>query len=107
MGARIRDLTAGLRKMTAGTSGVSPDLSMATDPPRPTMDSDSSNHELADGATDMNLYTADLMVTDRMHDRERDFEANRLAALAREPREPERTRRAGASGSGGRPAGSG
>ena len=35
----------------------------------------------------MNLYTADLMVSDRMHDRDRAFEANRLAALAREPRE--------------------
>ena len=34
----------------------------------------------------MNLYTADLMVRDRMEDRERDFEANRLAALARAPR---------------------
>ena len=35
----------------------------------------------------MNLYTADLMVNDRMHDRDRAFEANRLAALAREPRD--------------------
>ena len=35
----------------------------------------------------MNLYTADLMIADRMHDRDRAFEANRLAALAREPRE--------------------
>ena len=34
----------------------------------------------------MNLYTADLMVDDRMRDRDREFEANRLAALAREAR---------------------
>ncbi len=34
----------------------------------------------------MNLYIADLMVRDRMEDRERDFEANRLAALTRPPR---------------------
>ena len=33
----------------------------------------------------MNLYTADLMINDRMLDRDRTFEANRLAALAREP----------------------
>ena len=47
--------------------------------------SDSSNNERSDGATDMNLYTADLMVIDRMHDRDRAFEARRLAAPAREP----------------------
>jgi hypothetical protein len=35
----------------------------------------------------MNLYTADLMISDRMHDRDRAFKATRLAALAREPRE--------------------
>ena len=51
------------------------------------VDSDSSTDERNHGATDMNLYTADLMVTDRMHDRDRAFEANRLAALARVPRE--------------------
>ena len=48
--------------------------------------SDSSNGERSDGATDMNLYTAELMIADRMRDRDRSFEANRLAALAREPR---------------------
>ncbi|MFL5674686.1 MAG: hypothetical protein ACJ779_06750 [Chloroflexota bacterium] len=32
----------------------------------------------------MNLYTADLMVDERMRDRERDFQASQLAALARE-----------------------
>lgn len=34
----------------------------------------------------MNLYTADLMVQERANDRERDFEAARLAALATPPR---------------------
>jgi hypothetical protein len=36
----------------------------------------------------MNLYIADLMVQERTEDRRRDFEANRLAALARAPRVP-------------------
>ena len=37
----------------------------------------------------MNLYTADLMADERMRDRERDFEASRLAALARVRPDPE------------------
>ena len=60
---------------------------MATRSGTASVDSDSSTGERSNGATDMNLYTADLMVTDRMHDRDRTFEANRLAALAREPRD--------------------
>lgn len=36
----------------------------------------------------MNLYTADLMVQERAKDRERNFEAARLAALAKAPRVP-------------------
>jgi len=39
----------------------------------------------------MNLYTADLMADERMRDRERNFEANRLAALARVRDDPETT----------------
>jgi hypothetical protein len=39
----------------------------------------------------MNLYTADLMADERMRDRERDFEANRLAVLARVRPDPETT----------------
>ena len=39
----------------------------------------------------MNLYTADLMADERMRDRERDFEASQLAALARVRPERERT----------------
>ena len=60
---------------------------MATRSGTASVDSYSSTGERSNGATDMNLYTADLMVTDRMHDRDRTFEANRLAALAREPRD--------------------
>jgi hypothetical protein len=37
----------------------------------------------------MNLYTADLMADERMRDRERDFEADRLVALARVRPDPE------------------
>src|SRR4029077_21171425 len=48
-------------------------------------------HEPVNGATDMNLYTADLMAEERMRDRERDFEANQLAALARVRPDPETT----------------
>ena len=85
-GASSRVLTAGLAKMTAPGVRLSSDHSMARDRSPATLDSDSSRDELTDGATDMNLYTADLMIHDRMEDQERRFEANRLAALARAPR---------------------
>jgi hypothetical protein len=41
----------------------------------------------------MNLYTADLMADERMRDRERDFEADQLVALARVRPDPETTTR--------------
>ena len=71
------------------------------------MVSDGSTDEPENGATDMNLYTADLMADERMRDRERDFEANQLAALARVPTRSASTRPACGSGSAERPAGSG
>lgn len=55
------------------------------------MDSDGSTDGPVNGATDMNLYTADLMADERMRDRERDFEANQLAALAQVRPDPEQT----------------
>jgi hypothetical protein len=52
---------------------------------------DGSTDGPENGATHMNLYTADLMADERMRDRERDFEANRLAALARVRPDPVHT----------------
>jgi hypothetical protein len=57
------------------------------------MDPDGSTDGPVNGSNDMNLYTADLMADERMRDRERDFEASQLAALARVRPEPEHTTR--------------
>ncbi|MFL5670748.1 MAG: hypothetical protein ACJ77C_01500 [Chloroflexota bacterium] len=56
-------------------------------------DPDGSTDGPVNGSYDMNLYTADLMADERMRDRERDFEASQLAALARVRPEPEHTTR--------------
>ena len=85
-GARDRLLTVAVPKMTVARVGLSLDHPMASGCRPATVDSDSSRDERTDGATFMDLYTADLMVQERMDDRERDFEANRLADLARPPR---------------------
>ena len=69
--------------MTVARGDVSPDCPMAGERRAMRMVVDGSTDGPENGATDMNLYTADLMAEERMRDRERDFEANRLAALAR------------------------
>ena len=56
-------------------------------------DRDGSTDGPVNGSHDMDLYTADLMADERMRDRERDFEASQLAALARVRPEPEHTTR--------------
>jgi hypothetical protein len=77
--------------MTVPRGDLSWDCPMAGARPASRMDSDGSNTSRGNGATDMNLYTADLMAEERMRDRERDFEANQLAALARGRPDPETT----------------
>jgi hypothetical protein len=57
------------------------------------MDPDGSTDGPVNGSHDMDLYTAHLMADERMRDRERDFEASQLAALARVRPEPDDTNR--------------